>query len=102
MSTDLALGQDLRDKLGTACPYCGTAMSSAHHTRMPTRDHLLPRCRGGTLDEGNKVICCRWCNQGKGDRTIHEWLAHLIRTRDWRAQIVADFIELLKPKEPFA
>jgi hypothetical protein len=35
-----------------------------------TRDHTIPRCRGAG---GKIVVCCRECNQFKGDLTIEEF-----------------------------
>jgi HNH endonuclease len=32
----------------------------------PTRDHVRPRCRGGTVDGENKAIVCDRCNVDKG------------------------------------
>lgn len=49
------------------CHYCGRA------TRL-TKDHVIPRSRGGTDAEANIVFACRNCNSAKGDRTPEEWL----------------------------
>lgn len=37
--------------------------------RLRTRDHLIPRCRGGTGLPGNIRIACYGCNQSRGHVT---------------------------------
>lgn len=49
------------------CHYCGRT------TRL-TKDHVIPRSRGGSDDDSNIVFACRNCNAAKGDRTPQEWL----------------------------
>lgn len=50
------------------CAYCG----SGHDI---TKDHVIPRSRGGANTPENIVWACRNCNSAKGDRTPEEWLA---------------------------
>lgn len=50
------------------CLYCG----KAHAERDLTRDHILPRSRGGRDTWLNVVTACRRCNQFKGNRTPEE------------------------------
>lgn len=89
--------------VGRPCPYCGAKMgvceqgsplarSQVDAPRYPTRDHLLPRSRGGTNAAKNIAICCRCCNGDKGDRTPREWLAALADVYDPRAMHVARFM----------
>jgi HNH endonuclease len=47
--------------IGQPYRYCGNPMA------VPTRDHIRPRCRGGTLDGQNKALVCDPCNQEKGE-----------------------------------
>ena len=82
---------ELENKLGCGCPYCGVPMGRKRFS--PTRDHMIPRSRGGTLEPGNKVIVCMPCNLSKGDLTIHEFYQALVSYRDPRAKHVARFIE---------
>lgn len=51
------------------CPYClkEFPLSKA------TRDHMLPKSRGGTNDPGNIVLCCAMCNAEKGSLTTEEY-----------------------------
>lgn len=39
-----------------------------------TLDHVVPRCRGGTLANGNIRAACQPCNREKGDWTYTEML----------------------------
>lgn len=51
-----------------ACQYCGLRIGM----RTGTRDHVLPRSRGGRDALSNVVTACRGCNAAKGDRTPEE------------------------------
>lgn len=50
------------------CAYCG----NQHSTGNLTRDHVLPRSRGGSDIWENVVTSCRPCNQRKDNRTPEE------------------------------
>lgn len=54
---------------GHLCLYCGGAFPG----QWLTRDHVIPRSRGGTDAWSNVVTSCRNCNQRKGSRTPTEW-----------------------------
>ena len=51
------------------CFYCGEPGTS--------RDHVIPRSKGGSDEPSNVVIACQWCNSSKRNRTLEEWRAHL-------------------------
>jgi adenine-specific DNA-methyltransferase len=51
---------------GRQCIYCGDWAT--------TRDHLLPKSRGGSNRLQNLRPCCTTCNYAKGARTPEEWL----------------------------
>jgi 5-methylcytosine-specific restriction endonuclease McrA len=55
---------------------------------VPTRDHIYPRSKGGTLAQG-KALECERCNGKRGSRT----LASLRSAGDQRAVIAAAFME---------
>lgn len=38
----------------------------------PERDHVIPRCRGGTNDLANLALACQRCNGSKGDLLLSE------------------------------
>lgn len=48
------------------CMYCGHFFK----TRELTRDHILPKSKGGMDDWMNVVAACRRCNQFKGDQLL--------------------------------
>ena len=50
------------------CQYCGARLALASGTR----DHVIPRSRGGADTLLNVVAACRACNTRKGDRTPAE------------------------------
>lgn len=58
------------------CQYCGGRLSM--HTA--TRDHVIPRSRGGKDTLGNVVAACRSCNARKDDRTPQEAGMQLLST----------------------
>ena len=69
--------------IGKPCAYCGDPMAA------PTRDHILPRSKGGTLAPHNKALACDRCNTDKGSRSLASWLYRLARAGDQRAAIIA-------------
>jgi 5-methylcytosine-specific restriction endonuclease McrA len=50
------------------CLYCGKFFDGM----VLTRDHILPKCRGGGDTWENVVAACRRCNQYKGNRRLDE------------------------------
>ena len=51
------------------CAYCGGHFSK-HHL---SRDHILPRVRGGRDNWMNCVTACKKCNQEKGCKLVHDF-----------------------------
>jgi hypothetical protein len=51
----------------------------------PTRDHIRPRSKGGTLEDGNKALACHRCNTDKGSRSLASRLYRLACAGDPRA-----------------
>jgi len=52
---------------GNRCGYC---QAQQQYLYEPLHlEHLLPRARGGSSDEGNLWLACSLCNRYKGDRT---------------------------------
>lgn len=64
---------------GFTCQYCGKRISM----HSGTRDHVIPRSRGGRDVLSNVVTACQTCNADKGDRLPHE--AGLVLAREPRA-----------------
>jgi hypothetical protein len=57
--------EGLFEREGGSCAYCGCAVALEE----ATRDHILPRCRGGQDTWENLVLACKRCNNKKADRT---------------------------------
>ncbi len=51
---------------GEKCAYCGCKLS----LRTVTKDHVIPRCKGGQDTMTNVVAACKDCNGRKADRTL--------------------------------
>ncbi|WP_422459042.1 MULTISPECIES: HNH endonuclease [unclassified Endozoicomonas] len=56
------------------CLYCGRFFK----TRELTRDHIVPKSKGGADDWMNVVAACRRCNQFKGDKLLENTEMSLI------------------------
>ena len=56
------------------CMYCGREF----HSHELTRDHVVPRSRGGKNTWTNVVTACRRCNHYKGDRLPNECKLQLL------------------------
>lgn len=66
---------------GKPCKYCQRPMDRVDVRLHATRDHIIPRCRGGS--KKGIVICCATCNGIKADMTPDEWQAYMIATPSW-------------------
>jgi CRISPR/Cas system Type II protein with McrA/HNH and RuvC-like nuclease domain len=55
------------------CYYCREYLTDLNRTK----DHVIPKSKGGKLSKDNKVFACRKCNRNKGDLTIEEWIEKL-------------------------
>ena len=51
------------------CYYCGEQLSR----RRATKDHIVPRSKGGSNEQTNIVDACRMCNSEKGRLSIDEF-----------------------------
>jgi hypothetical protein len=60
----------LLEKWGRKCAYCEKA-----DVRLEI-DHIIPKSSGGTNAVGNLAICCRNCNEKKGDKALQDFLKH--------------------------
>lgn len=52
----------LLQQTGYRCGYCACELTR----QTVTRDHIVPRCKGGKTTDDNLIACCRNCNQRKG------------------------------------
>lgn len=67
------------DRDGTRCVWCGRPFAGLV---VPTREHLVPRAKGGPSWLENEVAACRRCNAERGHRAAVEWLEECER-RGW-------------------
>ena len=51
------------------CAYCGQHIANYHEL---SRDHIMPKSRGGENTWMNVVTACRTCNSKKGSKTLRE------------------------------
>lgn len=77
---------------GTRCPYCRKVMNSSV-MRQPTRDHIIPKAKGGSNAPCNIAIVCRRCNYDKADRYLSEFYAWLRGYDDPRYEVVRQLVE---------
>ena len=70
---------------GARCVWCGRTLGGLVP---PTREHLVPRVKGGPSWLENEVPACRRCNGQRGHRGVVEWLEECER-RGWPPDAVA-------------
>ena len=51
------------------CAYCGDHFPNSNHL---SRDHIMPKSKGGTNSWMNVVTACKDCNSKKSDKTLKE------------------------------
>lgn len=56
------------------CVYCRRTIAREN----ATIDHIVPLSQGGNDQSHNRVLCCRRCNQAKGDFSLEQWISMLI------------------------
>lgn len=64
---------------GRKCAYCPRLMSKVDYRLHPTRDHIMPKSRGGRAT----VVCCFTCNGIKGDMLPDVWAAYMDANPGW-------------------
>lgn len=67
-----ALNRAVFDAADGRCFYCGGSDGAF------TRDHKLPRCRGGNNARPNIALSCDLCNAKKGPLTVEEFRVYLM------------------------
>lgn len=51
------------------CGYCGGKTRPERRTR----DHIVPRVKGGKTVDANLIACCQQCNQNKADFDLEDF-----------------------------
>jgi 5-methylcytosine-specific restriction endonuclease McrA len=72
------------DGKGATCAYCRRTLqsSTAYSALAATRDHVIPKVRGGTY----KVWCCFACNNLKEDKSPAQWTKFMADNPEWWKQ----------------
>jgi 5-methylcytosine-specific restriction endonuclease McrA len=66
---------ELISRDGRACVWCGREL----WRRDLTREHVVPRSRGGHMTAENAVVACRSCNKRRGSRPVDAYVRELLR-----------------------
>lgn len=76
----------LAERFGGRCWYCGCELAApigaGVEANTATRDHVVPRSKGGSNHPGNLVAACRRCNNDKRAKSLEEYRAALSQRRD--------------------
>lgn len=67
---------------GHRCQYCGRHKDQLKGRNRLTRDHIIPKSRGGKESWDNVVTACAACNHRKDDRTPQEAKMRLLTLPD--------------------
>jgi len=61
---------DVYEQAHGNCNYCGRHIDHPRFSPLDPRgfDHVIPRAKGGQHTAHNVVVCCRSCNELKGDQ----------------------------------
>lgn len=73
------------DRDGAHCVWCARSFTGLV---APTREHLVPRAKGGPSWLENEVAACGRCNAERGHRSAVEWLEECER-RGWSPDTAA-------------
>lgn len=68
----------LYDRQDGICAYCFNEMTfDNNRPNTVTRDHVIPRSKGGPSSMFNLIGVCATCNQLKSDKPLLEFLTHI-------------------------
>jgi 5-methylcytosine-specific restriction endonuclease McrA len=67
--------EELIERDGAACVWCGREL----WRRDLTREHVVPRSRGGHMTAENALVACRPCNRRRGSRPVDAYVRELLR-----------------------
>lgn len=56
-------------RTGGRCGYCGGKTKRMYRTR----DHIVPKVKGGKTVDANLIASCRQCNQNKADFDLEDF-----------------------------
>lgn len=75
------------DGHGLPCPYCERRMIAGSLTH-PTKDHVVPKSKGGKLT----VLACFQCNQIKSDMMPDQWEEFCRKNPMWWAKRQSEYV----------
>lgn len=80
---------------GSRCAWCGYDLEKPN--ARPTRDHVVPKIKGGPTRLENEVASCGSCNRQRGHASPSQFIETSRRDRglDPNAALVADQLEAL-------
>lgn len=80
---------------GNRCAWCGYDLEKPN--ARPTRDHVVPKIKGGPTRLENEVASCGSCNRQRGHASPSQFIETSRRDRglDPNAGLVADQLEAL-------
>lgn len=58
------------------CFYCEKIIESSADL---TKDHIIPKSKGGSNKKNNIVISCKHCNNSKASRTLQEFMSYVMK-----------------------
>lgn len=61
----------LDENIGADCIYCGTKLNQEN----ATADHIIPISEGGNNCQVNLVVCCKGCNNERGNMDFKTYMA---------------------------
>lgn len=71
---------------GDGCVWCSRPFDGLVR---PTREHVIPRIKGGPSWLENEVAACARCNRERGHATPVQWLGEVVRRgRDPRPEVL--------------
>lgn len=81
---------------GGTCAWCGFDLSRAQ--ARPTRDHIVPKVKGGPTRLENEVAACGSCNRLRGHQSPSAFItaSRMDRGLTPNAQLVADQLDRLQ------
>lgn len=87
--------EELLARGGNACAWCGYDLDRPN--ARPTRDHIVPKIKGGPTRLENEVASCGSCNQKRGHASPSQYIesSRLERGLEPNAALVADQLEAL-------
>lgn len=94
MSPDARM-QHLLELGGSRCAWCGYDLTKPN--ARPTRDHIVPKIKGGPTRLENEVASCGSCNQKRGHASPSQYVESSRDERglDPNAALVADQLDAL-------